>query len=67
MWATKNPPKKEGMYLVTITTTFGSRQVRQAQRCCLWNGEYAWNILPDSGYANNVVAWQKCPEPWKEQ
>lgn len=66
MWATKNPPKKEGLYLVTITTTWGSRQVRQAQRFKQWNDTYAWNILPDTGTANNVVAWQKCPEPYTE-
>jgi hypothetical protein len=66
-WGTKNPPKKEGRYLITYI--FGhSRQVRQADRYEYPKGNWLWHLLP-SGTASDkeVVAWQKCPEPYKEE
>ena len=62
-WATKNPPKKKGIYLVTIDTPFG-RQVRQANRLEYTKGNWIWKVLP-SGAIEDVIAWQKCPEPYK--
>jgi len=64
-WGTKNPPKQRGRYLVTITTGFGN-QVRQADRCEYPKGNWVWNILPECGYSPDVIAWMKCPEPYKE-
>ena len=52
------------MYLVTIKTSFGE-QVRQAERLKSHNDKWYWSILP-SGGLYKVVAWQKCPEPYKE-
>lgn len=63
-WRTKNPPQKEGRYLVTIETSFG-RQVRQADRYEYPKGNWTWNVLP-SGSTVDVIAWQKCPEPYRE-
>ena len=65
VWATKNTPKKKGRYLITLKTSFGN-QVRQADRCEYPQGNWKWNILP-SGMASDseVIAWQKCPEPYK--
>lgn len=63
-WGTKNPPQKKGRYLVTIETSFG-RQVRQADRYEYPKGNWIWNVLP-SGSTVDVVAWQKCPEPYRE-
>lgn len=63
-WGTKNPPQKKGRYLVTIETSFG-RQVRQADRYEYPNGNWIWNVLP-SGSTVDVIAWQKCPEPYRE-
>lgn len=60
-WATKKPPKKRGRYLITINGV-----VRQADRCEYPKGNWYWNILPGgSAYDNDVIAWQKCPEPYK--
>nr|DAX83710.1 MAG TPA: hypothetical protein [Caudoviricetes sp.] len=63
-WGTKNPPQKKGRYLVTIETSFG-RQVRQADRYEYPKGNWIWNVLP-SGSTVDVIAWQKCPEPYRE-
>lgn len=63
-WATKNPPKKEGRYLVTIKA-FGSRQVRQADRCEYPKGNWYWSLLPSCSTTNDVIAWQKQPQPYK--
>lgn len=63
-WGTKNPPQKKGRYLVTIETSFG-RQVRQADRCEYSKGNWTWSVLPDGSHAN-VIAWQKCPESYRE-
>lgn len=63
-WGTKNPPQKKGRYLVTIETSFG-RQVRQADRYEYPKGIWIWNVLP-SGSTVDVIAWQKCPEPYRE-
>ncbi len=63
-WGTKNPPQKKGRYLVTIETSFG-RQVRQADRYEYPKGNWIWDVLP-SGSTVDVVAWQKCPEPYRE-
>lgn len=63
-WGTKNPPQKEGRYLVTIETSFG-RQVRQADRYEYPKGNWIWNVLPN-GSTVDVVAWQKCPKPYRE-
>lgn len=62
-WETKNPPKKKGRYLVTIDTPFG-RQVWQADRCEYPKGNWTWSVLP-SGATEDVIAWQKCPDPYK--
>lgn len=62
-WKTKNPPKKKGRYLVTIDTPFG-RQVWQADRCEYPKGNWTWSVLP-SGDTEDVIAWQKCPDPYK--
>lgn len=66
-WKTKNPPKKEGRYLITYILGH-SRQVRQADRYEYPKGNWLWHLLP-SGTASDkeVVAWQKCPEPYKEE
>lgn len=65
-WGTKNPPKRKGRYLVTIKTPFGN-QVRQADRSEYPKDNWSWYLLP-SGSASDkeVIAWQKCPEPYKE-
>jgi hypothetical protein len=63
-WGIKTPPTKNGRYLVTIECSFG-RQVRQADRVEYPKGNWYWNILPNGG-SGNVVAWQKCPEPYKD-
>lgn len=62
-WGTKSPPNKKGRYLVTIETSFG-RQVRQADRGEFPKGNWYWHILPGGGN-EKVIAWQKCPEPYK--
>lgn len=65
-WGTKNPPTERGRYLVTLKTSFGS-EVRQADRIEYPKGNWLWSLLP-SGIANKeVIAWQKCPEPYKEK
>jgi hypothetical protein len=66
-WATKNPPTKNGRYLVTLKTSFGN-QVRQADRVEYPKGNWYWSILPSCSSASNkeVIAWQKCPEPYNE-
>lgn len=64
-WSIKNPPKKEGKYLVTIKTNFG-KQVRQAQRVQYPKGNWYWYILPGGGNSSDVVAWQKEPKPYEE-
>jgi len=61
-WATQNPPQKRGRYLVTIKTSFGN-QVRQANRLEYPKDNWLWNVLPDGG-SSDVIAWQKCPEPY---
>lgn len=63
-WGTKHPPKKKGRYLVTVDTPPFGRQVRQADRYLTHYGEWAWSILPAGG-SSGIVAWQKCPEPYK--
>ena len=63
-WGTKVPPQKKGRYLVTIKTSFGN-QVRQADRCKSHTGVWMWNVLPNTGWCNDVIAWQKCPEPYE--
>ena len=63
-WATKNPPSKEGRYLVTLKTTYG-RQVRQADRHEYPKGNWYWVLLPSGELAvKEVIAWQKQPEPY---
>lgn len=62
-WCIKNPPQKRGRYLVTIEF-MGSRQVMQADRTEYPKGNWYWYILP-SGSRDNIIAWQKCPEPYK--
>lgn len=64
-WSTKNPPTKRCRYLVTIKTSFGN-QVRQADRAEYPKDNWCWIVLPD-GYSagDEVIAWQKCPEPYK--
>lgn len=65
-WGTKNAPQKNGRYIVTLKTPLGN-QVRQADRFEYPKGNWLWNILP-SGHVvdSEVVAWMKCPEPYKE-
>jgi hypothetical protein len=66
-WATKIVPNKRGRYLVTIETEFG-RQVRQADRYFAHYGKWAWSLLPHGLISDKkVVAWQKCPQPFKEE
>jgi len=64
-WATKNPPTKNGRYLVTLKTSFGN-QVRQADRVEYPKGNWYWSILPSGSATTEVIAWQKCPESYKE-
>lgn len=60
-WGTKNPPKKRGRYLVTYQGT-----VRQADRCEYPKGNWYWCILPSGNVSDReVIAWQKCPKPYK--
>jgi hypothetical protein len=61
-WETKNPPAKDGRYLVTLETPFG-RQVRQADRYKHHAGYWSWSVLP-SGGSDGVIAWMKGPEPF---
>ena len=63
-WGTVNEPKKDGMYLVTIKTSFGN-QVRQAKRTEYPKGNWCWFVIPDSGSSSDVIAWQKCPKPYE--
>ncbi len=63
-WGTKKPPLKEGRYLVTIECSFG-RQVRQADRVEYPKGNWYWSVLPSNDTTSKVIAWQKCPEPYK--
>ena len=64
-WATGTPPKKSGRYLITLVTPFG-RQVRQADRGEYPSDNWYWRLLSGSVVSNSeVVAWQKCPEPYK--
>lgn len=64
-WATGTPPQKAGRYLITLETGFG-RQVRQADRCEYPKGHWSWSVLPSGSPSDReVVAWQKCPEPYK--
>lgn len=64
-WATGKPPEKNGRYLVTLMTPFG-RQVRQADRCEYPKGNWSWSLFPSGSlHDKEVVAWQKCPEPYK--
>jgi len=64
-WATKNPPTKKGRYLITLKTSFGN-QVRQADRVEHPKGNWYWNVLPGGNASHEVIAWQKCPEPYDE-
>lgn len=66
VWGTKNPPKKEGMYLVTVKTPWGT-QVRQATRDEYPKNNWRWCVLPSGGGGSDVIAWKKCPEPYKEK
>lgn len=61
-WATKNPPKKYGRYLVTVQTSFG-RVVRQADRCMNSAGAFYWVVLPDM-VCTDVIAWMLQPKPF---
>lgn len=65
-WGINNPPKKSGRYLITLVVRFGGRQVRQADRYEYPKDNWLWGLLP-SGTASDseVIAWQKCPEPYK--
>jgi len=66
-WATKNPPKQRGRYLITLQTGHFGRQVRQADRSEYPKGNWHWTLLPSGrAYDNEVVAWQKCPEPYMD-
>ena len=65
-WGTVNVPKKEGMYLITLKTSFGE-QVRQANRVEYPKGNWHWSVLPSgSAHDNEVTAWMKCPKPYKK-
>jgi hypothetical protein len=64
-WATGTPPKKSGRYLITLKSAFG-RQVRQADRCEYPKGNWYWSTLPSGNPSDkDVIAWQKCPEPYR--
>ena len=66
-WATGTPPQKSGRYLITLVTPFG-RQVRQADRNEYPKGHWSWILLPSGSPSDkDVVAWQKCPEPYNGQ
>jgi hypothetical protein len=63
-WGTNNPPNKKGRYLVTLNTPFG-RQVRQADRHEYPQGNWTWSLLPSGSVGDKeVIAWQRCPEPY---
>ena len=49
---------------MTVNTSFG-RQVKQADRCEYPKGSWIWSILPEGSNAD-VIAWQKCPKPYRE-
>lgn len=59
-WATKNPPKKQGRYLVTYDGV-----VRQAERTEYPKGNWYWYIFPHGGYSSKVTAWMKQPKPYE--
>ena len=64
-WGTKLYPQKEGRYLITLKTSFGN-QVRQADRVQYPKGNWLWHVLPSGMESDkNVIAWMKCPEPYK--
>ena len=64
-WTTQNPPKKTGRYLITLDTSFG-KQVRQADRGEYPKGNWFWCVMPFGNTCNKeVIAWQKCPEPYE--
>lgn len=66
-WATKNPPKKKGRYLITVRTNrFIDPCVMIADRVEYPSGHWYWSAPPiGTYYDSNVTAWQKCPEPYK--
>lgn len=66
-WQTGEPPKKKGIYLVTHETCFG-RSVRVADRVEYPKGHWYWSLLPSGAVMDkDIVAWQKCPEPYRGQ
>ena len=64
-WATGVPPKKSGQYLVTYQFGLFGRQVRQADRVEYPKGNWYWSLLPSGSVSDkDIIAWQKCPEPY---
>lgn len=65
-WATGDPPKKRGRYIVTYKAEF-TLQVRQAERCEYPKGNWFWSLLPSGSVSDKeIIAWQKQPEPYKK-
>lgn len=65
-WGTKNPPQRRGRYLITINTSFGI-QVQMADRIEYPKDNWMWRLLPsgDISSESQVIAWQKCPQPYR--
>lgn len=65
-WATGTPTQKPGRYLVTYQAGMFGRQVRQADRTEYPKGNWHWVLLPGSNSVSerDIIAWQKCPEPY---
>lgn len=65
-WSTKNPPNKCGKYLVTVKG-LTNNYVMVAERSEYPRGNYYWTTESGSSINSIVIAYQKCPEPYKEQ
>lgn len=62
----RSTPQKSGRYLVTYQAGPFGRQVRQADRTEYPKGNWHWVLLPgcNSVLERDIIAWQKCPEPY---
>lgn len=66
-WATGEPPKEVGEYLVTyVYGLHQDRKVTMADRVVTREGFWYWSFI-EGGCATDdrIIAWQKCPEPYQ--
>lgn len=68
-WETGEPPKDDkGKYLITYIDGCRRRCVHIARRIAIKEkGDYKWYWAPMFGgiLDDEVIAWQKCPEPYQ--